>query len=206
MNRLLSLLLILFLLFTVAFAAPNWVSVASYVDHATYRLSYPTDDGGAYVCTGFVIDQPRGYVLTAAHCLGEGLSADAWPAFPVWEDKEVDLAVIALTRAAKPALKPVKADPRMGQPVLAFGYGYGEHSPIVREGIVANPEMNITGLKKTWLVFSGGAIGGMSGGPIVDGNGKVLSIVLMSDQENICFGRTISTVWNYTSPYWQFQR
>lgn len=206
-NTMLKLIATFLLAGSVMSHAPDWTKIAPKLDQAVYRLSYPTGKvGETYTCTGFVINQKLHYLLTASHCLGEGLSADAVPAFPVWVDHEIDLAVISLVEPTRAALHPARRDAEWGQPIAAFGFAWSEMYPVLRVGIVANPEMPVMGLNRTWLEFDSGAIGGMSGGPVVDKHGRVVSIVLMSDTEGTGLGRTISTIWNYTKAYWQFSR
>lgn len=209
MGRFLSLTITLLLAATLLAAAPNWTKVAERANASTYRLSYPVpdkDDTQA-VCSGFSINQRLGYVLTGYHCLGDGLTADGQPTFNLWGDEGSDLAVIVLTVPAKPALHPAPRNADFGQPVLAWGYGFGTFAPILRVGVVSNPEMFVPGLPMKWMMFDGGLIEGMSGGPMLDAHSRVVSIVQRTQEETgTGLGHTIDTIWNYTGRYWEYTR
>src|SRR5712664_4612206 len=103
-------LLLLLISFSSACVPGDWHSAASYVNSRIVRVEHPVDllelylqstgapdifmtpDGGAKaVCTGFVINEFKEYVLTANHCAGKDMTADGKQATIVWANEEQDL-------------------------------------------------------------------------------------------------------------------
>lgn len=135
------------------------------------------------VCTGFVIDAQKDIVLTAGHCV------DAFPVYAdgeeaiviLDEDEVVDLAVLQ-ARIRKPALEPA-LDIEHGEEIVAIGYANGFPVPQMRVGFVLAPfasAIGPLGLGHGYVIMSFPLVGGMSGGPVVNKEGKVVGISQLS--------------------------
>lgn len=201
MKRLVGVLLIT-LLSGVAVEAANWAKVSEKVERSIVRLQIAVDEYRHGVCTGFVIDNDRNYVLTAAHCKGAEMRADGLWAKAVYLDPENDLMVLFVEELDKPALKPSRKIVRRGDEVGTVGFGYGLERALFRHGYVADPEGFFEGLTDPYLAQDNSWIGGMSGGPVVDRDGKVVGIVKKSD-ERLGIGRGIGSILKSTLKYWR---
>lgn len=131
------------------------------------------------VCTGFVI-APE-IILTDQHCMGPQLTADGYQAEEIYEDVFYDLAVLKVKKLDK---KPLEfRDKKVEQAEALVGLGYANGWPlasrikveVILTDIKVNPRAPMTILTK------GGFTNGMSGGPVVDGEGKVVSIIQRGD-------------------------
>lgn len=137
-------------------------------------------------CTGFVINttakhdkEDVDYVLTAAHCDGEGLLVDQTPAITVAKDNKKDLLVVAIARSGKPALRLAKDNPKQGDEVASLGYGYGLERPMLRVTHIADDNTYIPedGIGGPLMITDAAFVGGQSGGPVVNAAGEVVMIV-----------------------------
>lgn len=201
--------LILALLLLVPTAAHDWSGVAYRVQESLVRLSYPTDDGGAYVCSGFSIDEKAALYLTAYHCVaynnGEGdpvksFTVDDRPGHLVQYWKDADLAVVnGLT--PKPALQYRNTPMLMGQEMAAIGYAYGLATTTLMTGNLASTYAN-WGKEGFWTTSAFPFIGGMSGGPIFDMNGRVAGMVQKTDDVT-GLSRPLLTIIRLTGKYWK---
>lgn len=132
----------------------------------------------SYVCTGFVINKHR--VMTAAHCVGEAMTADGIAVKVLKADETTDLALLDVD-TNKPALAFQDRPLERGDALTALGYGFGWTRILVLEVKVLLVDYTPPGTDLAAGMFvDGGYIGGMSGGPVVDANGKVVSIVQRS--------------------------
>lgn len=169
-----SLLLALFLV--VPAQAKDWTSI---IDRVLKSIVFiETDDS---ICTGFVIDEQRKYVMTAAHCIGEGAWLDRVEGKLVSKDTMKDLAVYHVKELdpARPALKLAAKDPEMGQEVLSAGYGMGLERPFFRKAMVSDVAVQIPegGIGGPYIGLDSAFVGGQSGGPVVNSSGEVVMIV-----------------------------
>jgi len=88
----------------------------------------------------------------------------------------------------------VAREPKIDEPVLAVGNALGE-GIVIRDGLFTSetPE-DQDGLWK-WIRFSAAASPGNSGGPLLDGNGKLIGIVIgKSPNENLNYSLPIGRV------------
>lgn len=219
MPRLTACILTLCLLFAPLTSAHDWSSVVRTVQASTVRLSFPVTVANFFtgealeaqaVCTGFVINRAKGYVMTAYHCLNEGTTnrmtmTGAIPGAPMWvvfQDEKLDIAVIS-AQITKPALRPSRVGLQQGQMIGALGYGYGFKTPLFRAGYVSNVavEVDPNEIPGYWTIFDGPFIGGMSGGPVFNYSGQVVGVVQMSN-DLIGLWRPFSFVYGATRVYW----
>jgi Trypsin-like peptidase domain len=162
------------------------------VGHLTGTM---TEDGrtGTYGCTAFSIDVRK--FMTAAHCIGDQMVVDGHPATLVAKDDTADLAVI-IADDVKPALHFRQAPLVRQEGVVALGYGYSWKYPTITHHFVMildfTPETDM--VPGVW--FSGGFIGGMSGGPVLDLTGHVVSIVQRSNEE-AAYGVSVATMMKF---------
>lgn len=154
-------------------------TVTDRVSASVLRITGEAEDmfGGAvrYTCTGFAIAPKQ--VMTAAHCVGTHMQADGSNVLPIWADKYFDLAVLADEKLTKPALELREAPVDRFEALTAIGYGYGWTRLTVLQERVILVNYAVVGDAAKGLVVQGGYIGGMSGGPVVDADGKVVSVV-----------------------------
>jgi len=180
-------------------------SVLSQVAKSVDRFSIVLSDGReAGSCTAFAI-APRKF-MTAAHCVGA--ITDMWGnAYEIkfkvgdkWAvvtsvDEDRDLAVI-LADFDQPALSFRDAPLSMFEDVTGVGYGYGFTKPLFTGNRVNVLDFVITiEGKPSWpgTLFMGTFIGGMSGGPIVDKDGKVVGVV-QAGGDQIGYGVDTKTI------------
>lgn len=127
------------------------------------------------ICTGFTIAPDL--VLTADHCLGDNLLADGKPATLLHGDHYYDLAVLKVPGLEKPSLEFRDTPVMYNEDLVAIGYGNGYNVTLPLHVRVVVPSVRIGADEPTGIIMQGGFIQGMSGGPIIDGNGLVVSVV-----------------------------
>lgn len=154
-------------------------------------------------CTAFSINAPKNLFMTAAHCLGQDMKLDGHPVAGVFISERDDLMILQCYGINAPSLRPSHKTMRKGTDIAAFGFGYGWTKAMFRHGEVAIPDMLINELHAHFLVTNFTIVGGMSGGPMVDDDGRVVSINQMGNYE-VGLGRPLSVILDVTAPYWQF--
>lgn len=186
----------------------TWAQVSNQTEKSIVRLTMTiSEDGQEFdsVCTGEVIDNQRDFVLTADHCIGTSMKADGLDASPLWENKDADLAVLQVPGIDKPEIVPSFGKLAKGDEVATVGYGYGQEQPIFRHGFVANPDAPLPypgfGSGK-YVSLDTTYIGGMSGGPVVNQDGRMVGIVQLGDQTT-GWGRGISYILKLTRTFWK---
>lgn len=204
MKALTSLLLILAV--TASASAFEWTSTARRVLPSLVQLQTGNGDG---FCSGWVIDNTNDYVMTADHCMHnkwtkDGVFVDGILAMEVAHDSVLDFAVLYVSGIDRPALQPDMKPLEAGQPIAALGFGYGFKGFMFRSGVVSNPDKEYPDFDLTGSFVELGftVIGGMSGGPVINSHGKVVSIVQMGT-DDMAFGRPIGVLWRMTRSYWQ---
>lgn len=186
MKRILTAL-IAFLLATgpvLAQTANSWTTVAEVAKRSTVFIEGPNGS-----CSGFVInDSAKGgedksenvdLILTAAHCDGPALFAGGVPAKMRAKDLRKDLMVIEVENLNKPALKLADKNPRVGDEVVSFGFGYGLDEPMLRIAHIANDKTYIPfeGIGGPLMTIDASFVPGQSGGPVLNHASEVVMIV-----------------------------
>lgn len=151
-------------------------------------VSIAIGEGGQ--CTGFVIDNERDFVLTAAHCdqKGQELYVDLAPAKIRAKDTKNDLMVLFVEGIDKPALKLAKANPAVGEEVASYGWGYALNVPLFRVAVVSAIGLELPGAGIDFIALDAPLVPGQSGGPVVNAKGEVSMIVQMTS-ESTGFGK-----------------
>ena len=141
-------------------------------------------------CTAFSINEKENYVLTANHCFGadiEGkdLLVDNSPARLVARDQKKDLMVLFVKGLDKPAIWLAKEDPRVGDEMASYGYGYALSKPLFR---VTHASAIDTDEAPRMVITDTDFVPGQSGGPVVDLDGRLVMIVQAGDGHGLGIG------------------
>ena len=201
MKKLFMIFICSFFLNSVAFAQ-SWEATAARIAKSIVRVE--TKDR---ICTGFSINKTQGNILTAHHCLEDDTSAvvpftiNGKPSYVVQGYPEWDLAVIwSVDRipGLTPRLKPI----RQGLPIAAMGFAYTLPTLTLTQGVIAAPRASFA-FHTPWLLASFHYISGMSGGPVFDREGRIVSVVQKADdQTGIGLGRPLAEIMQLTRKYW----
>lgn len=206
MKRFLAALLLSVLALIPAKAlAYDWSDIVQRVHGSTSML---TNIKGRGFCSAFVIDNERDYVMTAAHCVEpeyveKGILFDRTMIDVAFYDETLDAAVLYVKGVDRPEIEPRTKLIKVGMPVLHHGYaledGIFSH---FRAGNISSIG-TVAGLGGVWVLADQSGIGGMSGGPTVDTEGKLVFINQMSDRVKHFFGRDVAAVYKATAKYWK---
>jgi len=174
-GRALILALLLWAAPVVAVAA-EWPDVLPLVKKSTVEIA-----SSAGACTGFVIDNEKDLVLTAAHCDGpkDTLFADNLKAEVKAKDDKNDLMVLYVKDIDRPALKLAQRDPMVGQEVASFGWGYAMQEPLFRVAHIS--AKNVALERAHYVAIDASFVPGQSGGPVVDKDGNVVMVVQLGN-------------------------
>lgn len=158
-------------------------------------------------CSGFVVNEPEDYVMTARHCGPDDpkdlLVVDNIPGTIVYTDVHKDLVVVHVPGIDKPALKFSRLPPQYGQELASFGYGGGYETPMLRRAYIAQPKALIPDAGPgEWVMVDSGFIGGQSGAPAVNTEGEVVMIVQMSTTQ-MGVGRSAEVIKDRAGKYLQ---
>lgn len=171
--------LCVFALPTMFASSVDWAQTAAAVRQSIVEISIGEEGKGG--CTGFVSDNDKDLVVTAAHCDGPKLLADSMPTTIKAKDVKSDLMVLEVKGIDRPALRLAKNDPRVGDEVASFGYGYALDQPLFRVAHVSARNTNI-GERVQYLAVDASFVPGQSGGPVVNGLGEVVMVVQLGTE------------------------
>lgn len=174
MRRLILILSLVLATATSAFAA-DWAVLAPSVKESIVEIAVGTE--GA--CTGFVIDNDRDFVMTAAHCDvasdSQTLFVDNLKAEVRAKDTKNDLMVLYVKDIDRPALKLAPKNPNVGDEVASYGYGYALEQPLFRVAHISAKDVAIE--RSRYISIDSTFVPGQSGGPVVNDKGEVVMIV-----------------------------
>jgi len=201
-------LLAAFLIATSADAF-SWETVAERVQKSiAYMTLMVETEPEVFVpssCTAFSINQSRHIYATAAHCTGIDMKLDGNPVGMLYRNDANDLMVLQTAAPGKPALKARTKDIKQGLSVAALGYGWGWDQPMLRTGAISIADISPKDFgSRPHTLFDFPFIGGMSGGPIVDSEGHLVSIVQQSNTREVAgMGQTLKVILDATKQYWE---
>ena len=171
------LAVILAALMFLSWPEATWESAAARVERSIVRLSNDNDVS----CTGFVSDNRRDYVIAVNHCLGPNMRVDRLKARVVVDELAQDLLVLWVNGLDKPALRLASQAPGAGAFVGAYGYGLAKRNPMFRLLVVSTPLMwDLEEWRGEWMLFDKPLVPAMSGGPIFNIYGEVVSVGVAS--------------------------
>ena len=189
--------------------AADWTVLVK--DLAKSVVAIEINDNGTS-CTGFVInakakgkkdDEDLDYVLTAAHCEAEKMWADQAEAKVIAKNKEKDLLVLAIDDSGRPALKLAADNPKVGEEVGSFGYGYGLERPMLRlTHIAAETYIPYEGIGGPLFLTDATFVPGQSGGAVVNAAGEVVMIV-QRGTESVGIGVGADTIRSKVGKFWE---
>jgi V8-like Glu-specific endopeptidase len=148
------------------------------------RFSAPYGEGRT-TCTAVAIS--REIALTAAHCIPEdkasrdNLFIDEQRVSVPLEITDLDENGIVPLRADREAFVPIALapKPKVGDSLLVIGYGMNAPVPLFFSGELIVHEMTAPGEDAPYFLFTSmSGMVGMSGGPVVDTRGRLVSIHL----------------------------
>lgn len=234
MARLFITALTAVLLLATPLQAFNWSGVFTQVQKSVVQVF---SEGGS-TCTAFSIDQEKKYYLTAAHCLPEDMEATAERSktrmdqpsptgMYLWKEaipgvvtqgtaivtrvlkvsSALDLAVLQ-ANLGLPAIER-GAEPRIGEEIIALGYMFGEPTPYLKAGNVANVKSvrGNDGTLHQLIIRTSAEIAGDSGGPVLNIRGRLVSIVhggvrYRGQVVGINYGVGIGDIARFAKGYW----
>lgn len=175
-----ALLVFALLLVPGAALAADWSAVAEKTRESIVYIN--SADGS---CTGFVVDDnakgDTDRVLTAAHCdaePGHPLFADSAIARVIWKHVKSDLMILEVADTGRPAITVAKKNPKTGEEVASYGFGYALERPMFRTAHVSDEAAVLPDVEGgPFVMIDAAFVGGQSGGPCVNAAGEVVSIV-----------------------------
>jgi S1-C subfamily serine protease len=188
-----------FLVLIPVSASSPWTPIAEKVKQSVVFLEN---------CTGFVIDQQRHYILTAAHCLPEDetkILVDGEKAYRVYLDNRKDLLVLRAPGVDKPALRLSPDRMQLAEEVMSVGYGFAWEAPMVRMAHLSQSKLEQEDLGSgPFIVIDEVLVPGQSGGPIVNIKGEVVAIVQMTiPGYGVGIGRDAETIKDRAGRYFE---
>ncbi len=105
-----------------------------------------------------------------------------------------DFVVFSLRKDPAPAGLAINRNPKLDEAVLAVGNALGE-GIVIRDGLHTSDTAEAQDGRWKWIRFSAAASPGNSGGPLCDGDGHVIGIVIgKSPNENLNYSLPIARV------------
>lgn len=182
MRRVQVLALFIIVELVAALNAADWSPIA---DKLSKSVVYIETTAGS--CTGFVIADDEhnkdkesvDWLMSADHCEGAELFADQMAAKILWKDSKSDMLVLEVPDTGRPALKLAKDNPKIGDEVGSYGFGWGLERAMFRMAHVSDDNTYIPedGIGGPFIVIDAQFVPGMSGGPVVNVAGEVVMIV-----------------------------
>lgn len=182
MKRILATLLAFLLFVSNPLFAFSWEGAAEKVARSVERVVISDAAGQVEgYCSAFSINDKKDYFLSAAHCAGI-LQVGGHPAYIIYLDQASDLMVVVVPASGKvPAIHVSGKVMQKGTPIAALGFGYGVQDALLKTGTVSNPDLMDPEIGEHFLFSDFSFIPGMSGGPVFDQDGKLVSIVQMGN-------------------------
>lgn len=201
MKRILLSLFFVTLFTASSFAVNTWSPIAEKVEKSLAFLMVGQEGS----CTAFSINEKENYVLTANHCFGhdvEGkdLLVDNAPAKLVARDQKKDLLVLFVKGLDKPAIHLAKSNPKVGDEMASYGFGYALSKPLFR---VTHASAIDTEEAPGEIITDTDFTPGQSGGPVVNADGDLVMIVQAGDGHGLGIGRGVEDIKKAVGRYFE---
>ena len=176
MSKFKSFLTAILLLCLASPAIPQTPVIISKVTDSIVQTKWIDDEDNGMFCTGFVVGIT--WVITAKHCIPpDGKYADITingkPSKIIRSNEA--FALLEIQPNEYPMLQLRKDSPKIGEPVTSFGFPYGFNTLMAfKRNVAGYCECNFA--KGDHLVLDGRIGSGMSGGPVIDVNGRVVGL------------------------------
>lgn len=203
MKKVLFTLFALFIFLSSAARGADWATLAAQVRPSLGFVEMLDENGNhAGSCTAFSINDAKDYFLTADHCAEFSMTVDGKMAFPIYADETSDLMVLVVPDSGSyPAFK-LASEVATGEPVAAYGWGFGLEFPTFKAGEVATPSVKVPELATngygtpddTYTILDFDVIHGMSGGPVFNEKGELISIVQLAGPDYVGVGRSLGEI------------
>jgi S1-C subfamily serine protease len=166
------------LLLVLAATVAHAVHVSDWYAHRVVQrvsnsIVHLTSADGAGICSGFVVAPNR--IVTARHCADDTVAADGKPTTLVHRDEFYDLALFSV-ETARPALRIASERPHPGDRVALIGYAWGQFL-VWHFGELEYVNAKVQDDFAKCMLTDRDGVGGMSGGPVVNLEGDVVSVV-----------------------------
>ena len=192
----------------ILYAERSWADVYIQVAPSIGLLTTIDEEGGEGECSVFSIDAARQLFMSADHCFNPTLAVNGMKAWVVYRDTPHDFMVVQSFGVHARALKLAPHAPRTGDEIAAIGHAGSIPGLSIRIGRVQLPDTLVTlrvsmtdTVEDHFMVVDFRAQQGMSGGPVVNRRGEVVSIIQIGYPE-IGFGRPLTAL-RSTAPYWE---
>lgn len=143
----------------------------------TYTEKNDAGEDETSYCTGFAVGIV--WVITAAHCVSEK------PSTEIFVDgvarkvvrKSGAFALLEVPEGTYPVLQVRKGQLEVGDPITAIGFLYGFPISSLRRNVAQYCGKECKFAEEPHLITDSPIGGGMSGGPVIDSDGKVVGMV-----------------------------
>ncbi|TLZ59980.1 MAG: trypsin-like peptidase domain-containing protein, partial [Gammaproteobacteria bacterium] len=145
-------------------------------------------DGNTYVTAAHVLSQYGAPLVRAAD--GQVCAIKSILKFSAHED----FVVFSLASDLAPRGLETNRTPNIDDPVMAVGNALGE-GIVIRDGLYTSQTPEVQDGRWQWLRFSAAASPGNSGGPLLDGVGRVIGLIeAKSPNENLNYALPIANI------------
>jgi S1-C subfamily serine protease len=145
--------------------------------------------------------------MTANHCIGTDDTIGGQISWLIFKNADVDIAILQSPGMSEPAFRPAHYAGHRKQPAFSLGFPLGLPEHITKSGIIAHGAAQVPDFPKRVLLLDFRVLPGMSGGPILNTAGDVISINQRGGAGCDCgYGLPIRTLYDLTAQFWEFKR
>lgn len=169
-------------------------------------LKLQVEDGRVF-CSAFVINEKKHLIMTADHCMGsEVIWVEGREAREIFHVPELDVAIMEAPATHQRSLEPRLDIPTPGEPLRALGYAGGVQAVKTLNMRLLLPVIKIFPMEGLWVLYAPANQPGMSGGPIVDEGGRVVTISQqMNNKPDVSISHPMFEIYQVTKEYWEIQ-